>query len=67
MIYNTLQQRLYKVGLHETICFVLTGKSFWWFIEKEILIIGCYGYLYDNEEQWTMIDSFRAEDFLNQL
>ena len=67
---TTLQERLYKAGLHETICFALTCKTHWWFIENEVLIMACYGYLYDNEEEdqqgmeWTMIDSFRAEDFL---
>jgi len=62
---KTPQQRLYKAGLHETICFALTSKSFWWFIEKEVLIVGCYDYLYADEKEWTMIDSFRAEDFLS--
>ena len=61
---TTPQEHLYRVGLHETICFTLTCPAFWWFIEKEILIVGCYGYYYDDEKDWSMIDSFRAEDFL---
>lgn len=71
MTCETPQELLYKAGLHETICFSLTCKAYWWFIENEVLIMACYGYLYDNEEEdqrvmeWTMIDSFRAEDFLN--
>jgi len=61
---TTMQECLYKAGLHETICFSLTCKAYWWFIENEVLIMACYGYLYDGDEDWTMIDSFRAEGFL---
>jgi len=62
---TTTQERLYKAGLHETICFALTCKTHWWFIENEVLIMACYGYYNDEESEWQMINSFKAEGFLS--